>query len=156
MYLVESQRNVKAAPPRRPESLPGPARRVIRCRLSNKQTQGLIKISAELGWPTIYPGPVLRLELVRVIACYLKRAQTIPNSTHEMMAIPARKALCQFNSRITDNSAGPGVCFPCKIDSRSSSFVATRSANFSAKSTYPVGWLTLSVLPTGCVTAFPV
>ena len=54
-----------------------------------------------------------------------------------MIAVPAKKALWKLNSRLTINSAGPGVCFPCKIDSRSSSFFATRSANLSASDNPP-------------------
>ena len=49
-----------------------------------------------------------------------------------MIAVPARKALWKLNSRIIIDSAEPGVCFPCKIDSRSSSFFATCCANLSA------------------------
>jgi hypothetical protein len=51
-------------------------------------------------------------------ACYLKRRQTIANSTVAMIAVPAKKAQWKLNSRITTNSAGPGVCFPFKIDAR--------------------------------------
>ena len=83
--------------------------------------------------------PVLHLELCSLIACYLKRRQTIANSTMAMIVVPAKKALWKLISRITINSAEPGVCFPCKIDSRSSSFFSTKLANLSAAETNGVG-----------------
>src|SRR6266496_3162545 len=49
-----------------------------------------------------------------------------------MIAVPAKKALWKLISRITINSAEPGACFPCKIDSRWSSF-------FFDKARKPIG-----------------
>ena len=69
---------------------------------------------------------------VRVIACYLTRAQTTANSTAAMIAVTAKKTLWKVNSRKIAVSAGPGVCFPCNIASRSSSSFETRCANLSA------------------------
>jgi hypothetical protein len=85
----------------------------------------------------------------RVIACYLKRRQTIANSTVAMIAVPVKKAQWKLNSRFTINSAEPGVCFPLR------SILARRAFFRQSSQTYRQpkhrGWDDWCFRPCRCV-----